>query len=61
MALVNAASMLGDSELLAPRDAERAPRLKWATYTSTRFIMGAAAGIVAAAVIGVIFIRLRWT
>ena len=50
--LVNAASMLGDSELLAPRDAERAPRLKWATYTSTRFIIGAAAGLVAAAVIG---------
>jgi HD-GYP domain-containing protein (c-di-GMP phosphodiesterase class II) len=49
--LVNAASMLGDSELLAPRDAERAPRLKWATYTSTRFIIGAAAGLVAAAVI----------
>lgn len=49
--LVNAASMLGDSELLAPRDPERAPRLKWATYTSTRFIIGAAAGLVAQAII----------
>src|SRR3990172_117614 len=50
--LVNAASMLGDSELLAPRDPERAPRLKCATYTSTRFIIGAAAGLVAQAIIG---------
>lgn len=46
-AVVNAASMLGDSELLAPRDPERAPRLKWATYTSSRFLTGAAAGLVA--------------
>jgi len=45
--IVNAASMLGDSELLAPRDPERAPRLKWATYTSSRFVIGAAAGLVA--------------
>jgi hypothetical protein len=50
--VVNAASMLGDSELLAPRDAVRAPRLKWATYTSTRFIIGAAAGVVAEVIIG---------
>jgi HD-GYP domain-containing protein (c-di-GMP phosphodiesterase class II) len=50
--VVNAASMLGDSELLSPRDADRAPRLKWATYTSTRFIIGAAAGLVAQAIIG---------
>ena len=46
-AVVNAASMLGDPELLAPSDPERAPRLKWATYTSTRFITGAVAGLVA--------------
>jgi putative nucleotidyltransferase with HDIG domain len=46
-AVVNAASMLGDAELLAPRDPDRAPRLKWATYTSTRFITGAVAGLVA--------------
>jgi hypothetical protein len=50
--VVNAASMLGDSELFAPRDAERAPRLKLATYTSTRFIIGAAAGLVAQAILG---------
>lgn len=50
--IVNAASMLGDSELLAPRDPERAPRLKWATYTSSRFIIGAAAGLVAGWIIG---------
>jgi HD-GYP domain-containing protein (c-di-GMP phosphodiesterase class II) len=49
--LVNAASMLGDPELFAPRDAERAPRLKWATYTSTRFLTGVAAGLVAQGVI----------
>jgi putative nucleotidyltransferase with HDIG domain len=48
--LVNAASMLGDPELFAPRDRSRAPRLKWATYTSTRFITGAVAGLVAMAV-----------
>lgn len=46
-AVVNAASMIGDPEMLAPRDPERAPRLKWASYTSSRFITGAAAGIVA--------------
>ncbi len=46
-ALVGAASMLGDPELIARRDADRAPRLKWATYTSTRFISGAAMGLVA--------------
>jgi putative nucleotidyltransferase with HDIG domain len=46
-AVVNAASMLGDPELFAPSDPERAPRLKWATYTSTRFITGAVAGLVA--------------
>ncbi len=46
-AIVNAASMLGDPELFAPHDSARAPRLKWATYTSTRFITGAVAGLVA--------------
>jgi putative nucleotidyltransferase with HDIG domain len=44
-AVVGAASMLGDPELIAHRDPDRAPRLKWATYTSTRFIVGAAMGI----------------
>jgi putative nucleotidyltransferase with HDIG domain len=46
---VGAASMLGDPELLARSDRERAPRLKWATYTSTRFIGGAAMGLAAQA------------
>jgi putative nucleotidyltransferase with HDIG domain len=50
-AIVNAASMLGDPELFARRDPARAPRLKWATYTSTRFITGAVAGVIAMAVI----------
>jgi putative nucleotidyltransferase with HDIG domain len=52
-AIVNAASMLGDPELFAPRDPSRAPRLKWATYTSIRFITGAVAGAVAFEVLSV--------
>src|SRR5262249_32235177 len=47
--VVGAASMLGDPELIARRDPERAPRLKWATYSSTRFIGGAATGLAAQA------------
>ena len=47
--VVGAASMLGDPELLARADPDRAPRLKWATYTSTRFIGGAAMGLAAQA------------
>jgi len=47
--VVGAASMLGDPELLARFDRDRAPRLKWATYTSTRFIGGAAMGLAAQA------------
>ena len=43
--------MLGDPELIAPRDSDRAPRLKWATYTSTRFIGGALTGLAAQATI----------
>jgi putative nucleotidyltransferase with HDIG domain len=50
-ATVNAASMLGDPELFTARDPSRAPRLKWATYTSTRFLTGAVAGIVAQTVL----------
>jgi putative nucleotidyltransferase with HDIG domain len=46
-AMVGAASMLGDPELVARRDRDRAPRLKWATYTSTRLIGGAAMGLAA--------------
>lgn len=48
--LVGAASMLGDPELMS-RDRSRAPRLKWATYTSTRFIVGAVTGLAAQATI----------
>jgi putative nucleotidyltransferase with HDIG domain len=48
-AAVGAASMLGDPELLTRSDPGRAPRLKWATYTSTRFIGGAAMGFAAQA------------
>ncbi len=47
-AVVGGASMLGDPELIS-RNASRAPRLKWATYTSTRFIGGAATGLAAQA------------
>jgi putative nucleotidyltransferase with HDIG domain len=45
--LVNAASMLGDPELFARSDPDRAPRLKLASYASSKFITGAAAGLVA--------------
>src|SRR6186713_343951 len=53
-AVVGAASMLGDPELIARRDRERAPRLKWATYTSTRVISGAVMGLVAQATLSAI-------
>lgn len=45
--LVNASSMLGDPELFTHSDPTRAPRLKWASYTSSRFITGAVAGLIA--------------
>lgn len=45
--LVNASSMLGDPELFASRDPDRAPRLKWASYTSSRFVTGVVAGLIA--------------
>jgi putative nucleotidyltransferase with HDIG domain len=45
--VVGAASMLGDPELISRRNRDRAPRLKWATYTSTRFISGAVTGFTA--------------
>src|SRR3990170_4486837 len=53
-AVVGAASMLGDPELIARRDPDRAPRLKWATYTSTRFIGGAAMGLAAQATLTIV-------
>jgi len=51
---VGAASMLGDPELVAGRNPDRAPRLKWATYTSTRFISGAIMGLTAQAVLALV-------
>lgn len=45
--LVGAASELGDKELFTRSITGRSPRLKWMTYTSTRFIAGAATGGVA--------------
>jgi hypothetical protein len=50
-AVISGASMLGDPELVTRGDAARAPRLKWASYTSTRFITGAATGLAAQATI----------
>ena len=43
--------MLGDPELVSRPDRDRAPRLKWATYTSIRFMIGAATGLAAQATI----------
>ena len=51
--LVGAASELGDSELLHRGTSGRSPRLKWLTYTSSRFIIGAATGGMAQAVLSV--------
>jgi putative nucleotidyltransferase with HDIG domain len=53
-AVVGAASMLGDPELISRGDRLRAPRLKWATYTSSRFIGGAATGLAAQATIDLV-------
>lgn len=53
-AIVHGATMLGDSELYAPRDPVRAPRLKWATYTCTRFIGGAVTGLAALATLEIV-------
>ena len=49
--LVGAASELGDSELFAGSRPGRSIHLKWLTYTSTRFISGAAMGLTAMAVL----------
>ena len=51
--LVGAASMLGDPELVSRWDPDRSPVLKWATYTSTRFIGGAAMGLAAQAALAI--------
>ena len=45
--VVGAASNLGDPELTAGRNPDRAPALKWAAYSSTRFMAGAATGVAA--------------
>jgi putative nucleotidyltransferase with HDIG domain len=52
--LINGASMLGDAELVSRDSTGRAPRLKWASYTSTRFITGAVAGLAAQATIAAV-------
>jgi HD-GYP domain-containing protein (c-di-GMP phosphodiesterase class II) len=49
-AVVCAASMIGDPEVISRRS-DRAPRLKWAVYTSTRFMTGALTGLAAQATI----------
>jgi HD domain len=53
-ALINGASMLGDPEIISRDSAGRAPRLKWASYTSTRFITGAVTGLAAQATIALV-------
>jgi hypothetical protein len=50
--LVGGASMLGDTELVSRGDRQRAPRLKWATYTSSRFLNGAITGLAAQQALG---------
>jgi hypothetical protein len=50
--IVCAASMLGDAEILSRSDPMRAPRLKLASYASSRFVEGAAAGMVAQSLLG---------
>jgi putative nucleotidyltransferase with HDIG domain len=52
--IVGAASNLGDPELVSRRNPERAPRLKWAAYSSTRFIVGAVTGLAAQATIALV-------
>ena len=51
--LINASSMLGDPEIFSRSDPDRAPRLKLASYASSRFITGAAAGLIAQDLVGV--------
>ncbi len=51
--IVNASSMLGDRDVLSRSTPESAPRLKLASYASSRFITGAVAGLVAQRLLGV--------
>jgi hypothetical protein len=48
--LVGAASELGEAELFGRHERGRSPYLKWLTYTSSRFLTGAAMGLTAQAV-----------
>ena len=48
--LVGSASELGDAELFGRHERGRSPYLKWLTYTSSRFLTGAAMGLTAQAV-----------
>jgi hypothetical protein len=48
-------------ELLAPRNSERMPRLKWAAYTSTRFMCGVAMASLRAGDTGIRRVRVRRT
>ncbi len=57
-AFVGAASMLGDPETFGPRNPERAPRLKFAFYSSSRFLAGAAMGFTAAGIAGLLSSRI---
>ena len=50
--LVNASSILGDPEAFSRRNPDRAPRLKLASYGSSRFITGVLAGLVAQGLLG---------
>jgi len=50
--IVGAASELGDAELFGHREGGRSPHLKWLTYTSSRFLTGAAMGLAAETVLG---------
>jgi putative nucleotidyltransferase with HDIG domain len=49
--LVGAASELGETELFGEHQPGRNPRLKWLTYTSSRFIVGVSMGLVAQTVL----------
>ncbi|HSI97986.1 MAG TPA: hypothetical protein VK926_06450, partial [Gaiellaceae bacterium] len=53
-AVVGAASMLGDPEVTDRRNRIGAPGLKWATYTSARFVTGAVTGLAAQATIALV-------
>jgi len=52
--IVNASSMLGDREVLLRSTPESAPRLKLASYASSRFITGAVAGLMAQRLLGIL-------